>query len=294
MAIAYSAASPPDTDKYKETPAAAQDRVLTQAVLTRALAIERPSLLQMQLNSFPIGVVDSAHRTDSEWRTLWSSFFKGSLTKVALAGNRSRILYLNPIADVAVIVDCKPKDASANEPVMCGNLCAAPGEYLRGDSPRREPAWQASSDPFRAIRTGANTAVSGFTHFYGVDAKARSLAPVPDLCSRQAQAVAELRLFDLLRATKDFSAAAYQRALSAYIETKAAKLPKPGTDMTFEVLSHAQATLFSAAIPLGQSGWLVFLTPKHTGWDQALVLLTGKPGETLTVTSAGILSYAGT
>jgi len=289
LTVAMAATSLSEGGERKKPPSA-QSSVLTQAVLMRALAIERPGLLDTKLRSFPIGIVEGPHRQDREWRTLWSSFFKGALTKVELADRSSHILYFNPIVDVAVIVECKQDPSSKG--IVCGKLCAAPGEFLRGQSLVRAPAWLSSSDPIHAIRAGATDSIVAFGHLYGANAFKEGSSTV-NICSRQTQAVAELRLFDLLLASKEFKGQAYSAALAAYLKSKLAQSQETPKDPAFDVLSRIPGVNFSAAIPLGQDGWLVFLTPERTGWDQAFVFLRVAPRGTLTVASVGVLSYAG-
>jgi len=268
-----------------------QDSVLTQAVLMRAIAQERPGLLIKELQSFPIGIIDVPHRADPEWRSLWSSFFKGALTKVASPEHKATILYYNPIADVALTVQCRAQEA-ANRGPRCDRLCAAPGEFLRDQSPLRKPAWQSAADPLHAIRASTTDSIKAFSRHYGTSIS-EGPSTLSSLCSKNAQAIAELRLFDLIIASKDFDARAYTAAVAAYLAAHLAHPPKPATDAAFDVLARVRGTNFSGALPLGKEGWLVFLTPKTTGWDQALIFLQNAPGGHLTVSAARVVSYGG-
>jgi hypothetical protein len=266
--------------------------VLTQAVITRALGIENPAALAAQLSSFPSGLIAPAQRQDARWWTLWSLFFKGSLTKVGFGTRHPHILYLNPIADVAVIVECaKPKTATT---VLCRHLCAMPGETLGGEAPAKSPAWATSDDPLVAIQARARARIQGFTSIYDSNS---DRAVEPQLCSQNAQSIAEVRLLDLLLSTEGLSAHAFSKAVADYVVSKspkdsnrAAKGALP-SDTALAVFSRAPGLSFSAAVRVNKEGWLVFLTPKSTGWDQAAVTLKTEAGGALLVRSATVLSY---
>ena len=170
-----------------QAPDAAIRAVLSQAVLTRALAIENPVELSRHLTSFPPGFIEPKQRTSSEWRALWSLFFKGSMTKLALQARRPHILFLNPTADVAVIASC-PQFKSTGLPI-CRHLCAMPGEALGGETAGRHPSWTSSQKPFEAMQASAKARLQSFGSLYD----SRSATVAPKLCSQNLQGIAEVR-----------------------------------------------------------------------------------------------------
>jgi hypothetical protein len=264
--------------------------VLTQAVLIRALGIERPTELRRQLNSFPLGMVRGQARESNEWRTLWSAFFKGALTKVDLLASHPRVLFLNPIADVAVIAECVP-DLHGMGKVLCEKLCAAPGEALGGETAERAPAWSHATDPVVSLRETARARLQAFKRLSEMDPKAAS-ASAEQLCSQKAQAAGEVRMLDLLIASRGFSASEFSSAVGSYLAQRVSKPPLQGTDTAYDVLTREPGLAFSAAIPLPKKGWIVFLTPKSTGWEQALVLLEQQEeGRSLRVKSARVIAF---
>jgi hypothetical protein len=265
--------------------------VLSQAVLTRALAIEKPGALTEHLASFPEGLIAPSERKSAQYRALWSLFFKGSLTKVSLNPHRPHILYLNPLADVAVIAECAKSKSTGK--ILCQHLCAMPGEALADEVATRSPYWVTSKRSLEAIQTVGAARVQSFTHIYE-SSVAKALSP--QLCSQKSQVIAEVRLLDLLLATENLNSRAFSKALADYGAAKAKEQPvstREGlpNDVTLSVLVRAPALSVSAAVPVRQEGWLVFLTPKSTGWTQAVLTLKKETGGALTLQSSTVLKF---
>jgi hypothetical protein len=261
--------------------------VLTQAVLMRALAIEQPASLGSQLNSFPLGFINMAHRNSPEWTTVWSTFFKGALTQVTLHAKSPRILYLNPVADVAVVARCDGASRGAGN-VRCGRLCAMPAELLGGINPSsRAPLWWNAANPLKALRDTAHQRVANFVAQYDSPRP----APARQVCSQVAQGGAEVRLLDLFLASDTFKNAAFSSAISSYLSARLSHPPPRGQDPAFEVLSGIKDLSLTAAIPLNKEGWIVFLTPKASGWSQAALILKSNSSSQLSVESADVMSF---
>jgi hypothetical protein len=264
--------------------------VLSQAVLTRALAIENPVAISRQLASFPVGLIAPAERSSGEWRALWSLFFKGSMTKLALQTPRRQILFLNPTADVAVIARCgKSKQTGM---LLCRHLCAMPGEALAGETAARQPGWTLSRKPIEALAASTKTRLQSFAGRYD----SMSAAAPPNLCSEESQAIAEVRLLDLLLSTEGLKASEFSRALANYSLTKAPALPvssrrAPPADPTLAILARIPGFSLSAALPTKEAGWLVFLTPKSSGWEQAVLVLKDLPQDALELKSLLVVKY---
>jgi hypothetical protein len=276
-----SASTAPDT---------ATRAVLSQAALTRALAIENPGALSQQLTSFPQGLIAPVQRTTTEWRALWSFFFKGSMTKLALRPAHPHIIFLNPTADVAVIASC-PKQESTGLPV-CRHLCAIPGEALAGETAARRPSWTSAKSPIEALEVGAKARLQSFASRYD----STSAGTAPKLCTEQSQAIAEVRLLDLLLSTEGLRANEFSQALANYSLSRAKALPVssrevPPADPTLAVLARIPGLSLSAALPLKEAGWLVFFTPKRNGWEQAVLVLQELPRSALELKSLLLVKY---
>jgi hypothetical protein len=264
--------------------------VLSQAVLTRALAIESPVALSEQLASFPPGLIAPAERSSGEWRALWSLFFKGSMTKLALQTPHPHILYLNPMADVAVIARCGKSKSTGM--LLCRHLCAMPGEGLVGETAARQPSWTSAKKPIEALEASAKARLQSFASLYD-----STSAGVPSkLCSEKSQAIAEVRLLDLLLSTEGLRASEFSLALANYSLTKAKALPvssraAPPADSTLAILARIPGFSLSAALPVKEAGWLVFLTPKRSGWEQAVLVLKDLPKGALELKSLLLVKY---
>jgi hypothetical protein len=279
---------------FKSQPA----EIIQKAVLTRALGIEGPKALASMLDTMPVGVLahDQAS-SDKRWM-LWSEFFKGSLTKLGNIDSRSPlIVFYNPMMDVAVFQGCEYPTGTAAP--VCQRLCAAPGEVLEGTEAARIPGWLKQGDVLKALQVNTAIRMTAFERYHPSNSKDAQLWD-KGLCSSKLQSIAELRLLETTTAITRLTVKRLTEAVARYVRVTAKEArghtvkgsKKREPDPVIELLAHLDTLSLSAAIPSSDHGWLVFLTPRHTGWILAVVVLEGAPNGQLTIRGARLLSLS--
>ena len=277
--------------------------IIQKAVLTRALGIEDPRELASMLDTMPPGLIAHDPSSAAQRSMLWSAFFKGSLTKLGNIDSRTPlIVFYNPIMDVAVFQTCEYPTGSAAP--TCQRLCAAPGELLEGAPPAKSPIWLAQPDALDALKANTAHRMAAFERDHPSAAKnAQSLDK--GLCSSKSQSIAELRLLQTTTALTQLNAKRLTEAVARYVRAaaKTAQTTRPQTgkpankrtpDPILELLAHLDTLSLSAAIPSADKGWLLFLTPRHTGWKLAVVRIDGAPNGQLTIRGARLLKFTST
>jgi hypothetical protein len=140
----------------------------------------------------------------------------------------------------------------------------------------------------------ARARIRGFARIYAAYPTATARV---QHCTQKAQAIAEVRLLDLSIATGRLNPNAFSKAIADYVVLRNSTPQAPHvkgavpTDLALGVFARAPALSLHAALPAKDEGWIVLLSPKATGWDQAAVTLKTTPGGALTVQSATILSF---
>jgi hypothetical protein len=261
-------------------------RLVAQSVLTRTLAIEDPMTISRQADSMPEGLLARDPSTRLQRGTLWSFFFKGTLTKLVLANSpEPLILYYNPILDAAVVEGCHQTGQS----FVCDELCAFPGEAIEGVKPSRMPSWYAAPSPLEALR---RLAAQRLTSMAAV--QSGTVATWKQrLCSRDHQSAAETRLLDSFINVTHLDLRGLANAITVYLvdqarADRAAAQVTSRRDPAARILANLETLSISGALPLGKNAWVVFLTPKRTGWLQSAVLFKETAAGRMKVQSAAV------
>jgi hypothetical protein len=259
--------------------------VIVQAVLTRALAIEAPEQFARRFGSWPQGLLQTSvaaadHPTDKA--RLWSLYFRGALIKLSDAQTQTSlplIFYYNPISDVSVVQGCE-RDRK-NNGVACRHLCAFPGAKLDNSVLTRPPPWLSAKDPIGALEKSVSSMLTGTSNTGrspgGTDRQAL-------YCEPRLQTAAEVRLLDAAQSLSGLDASRFTLAVAKYLSDAEARSqnrshatderPVRGApDPVIAVLAHLKDFSLSGAARVHQEGWLVFLTPKKTGWRHAVLFL---------------------
>jgi len=264
--------------------------VLREVVTTRAVAIEAPGSLHAKLDAMPVGPM-GRNPADAQQRALaWSAFFRGTLVKLGRLPSEAPVaLYYNPVLDVGVLQSCNVPAKSG--PVTCQFVCALPGEVLTGGALVASPRWLAEPDPLVAVTRNAGLRTAGFAKTFPPNA-AVSGTPPSQLCSAKNQALAEVRVMEGLVSMAAVDPTAIGQAIGDYLSrTNAKGAPVTPADAELRgLLSHLSSLSLSGAVALADHGWVLFLTPKATGWRQVALVVgpSGKRG--LKLEAAKVLS----
>lgn len=188
------------------------DVVLMNATRLRALGIEIPQLIVRDLDRMPTGVFERTAASAAARAQVWSFFFTGTLLKAGgLAGDHPVTMFLNPLADVAVLQYC---DRGASGELTCDRVCAIPGERLasvRKAKPTRIPTWVSAPSPFEKLAATARIRLADFAARYTT----KGSGPTPEnLCAPAEQVAAEIRLIDLAQAISQVKPSAFTAALT--------------------------------------------------------------------------------
>jgi hypothetical protein len=255
--------------------------VLEQSILTRAIGIEAPNRLVELLDTMPSGVVPRDATSAKTRAALWSLFFHGSMTKLArVPSPLPLIAFYNPIADVAVIQGCKVNPVS--RAVSCPQACAVPGEVLSGEPPGLSPSWVISSEPIEAVQRITGGRMRAFA--------ATNPAGSPEVvhwrdsyCSSEFQTTAERRLISLASMVGQIDPHKILAAGIDYVTTSAKiQAAKHSTnvpdkpDTVIDLLAHLKELSISGAATGPAGNWIIFWTPKHNGWHDAVLYLATK------------------
>lgn len=299
MKPATSAAVAPPPSSSPAGPFQSQPaEIIQKAVLTRALGIEEPKALASMLDTMPVGVLAHDEASSDKRGMLWSEFFKGSLTKLGSIDSRSPlIVFYNPMMDVAVFQGCEYPTGTASP--VCQRLCAAPGEVLEGTQATRTPGWLRQGDVLKTLQVNTAIRMTAFERDHPSHSETNEHWD-KGLCSSKLQSIAELRLLETTTAITQLNVKRLTEAVARYVRVtakeahghtvKGSKRRVP--DPVMELLAHLDTLSLSAAIPSSDHGWLVFLTPRHTGWKLAVVVLDGASNGQLTIRGARLLSLS--
>lgn len=266
---------------------------LREAVTTRALAVEAVGVIEPLLQSMPIGVMArdpvSLHRR----QLAWSVFFRGTLLKLGQMQSTTPLaLHYNPLLDVAVIQGCNLGRGGLTQ---CTKLCAFPGETLAGTTPASVPSWFAGtdSDPLKRMSDLAASRVRSFARNYPVD----STNAVPwrkKYCSSALQSIAELRIAQGLLSMSKLQPERLGSGVRDYLRSSSGTGANPRKSQDAELhglLENLSALSLSGAVALTDHGWLLFFTPKTTGWRQVALLVRPASKGNLRLESARIVSF---
>ena len=288
-AIAFMALQEPTTAPTSPDPR----KALIDAATTRALGIESPAAIRLQLDAMPVGVLDRNPDAQQYRETLWSLFFKGSLLKLGdLASERPLALLYNPLLDIALVQGCEV--AANGQPVKCDTLCALPGEALAGGAVTPAgPDWLVADDPLLQLQQLTSTRVRSFEQAHPPDG-ANAAPWREDYCKEKLQTAAELRLIAGAGALSGLDSTAFQVAIADYIQkaaSKAGQSDSANDDVVLQLLLNASELSLAGAVPLGDQGWLVFLMPNRNGWRQAVLQLSKAPDGRLAIEGAHLMSF---
>jgi len=178
-------------------------------------------------------------------------------------------LYYNPMLDVGVVQRCQASTQGTN----CQSLCALPGEVLSGEALQSPtPQWINTADPLNSM-----TAIAGqrMAAFENADPPESDSVGTVNYCSERSQAAAEVRLSQASSALTGVDPVQLRHAIAAYIADAAATISthSGSQDAVLRLLMSADQLSLTSAVALGDDGWLVFFTPKKTGWHQAALML---------------------
>jgi hypothetical protein len=268
--------------------------ILDQSILTRAVGIERPSALMSLLDSMPPGLLPRDANSRKLRAAVWSLFFRGSMTKLArVPSRRPFIVFYNPIADVAVIEGCVV-DPKTNR-TSCQRACAIPGEILTKSPASSRPSWLLSRNPITALQAFAGARMRAIGLANPV-ASQKTVQWQRIFCSEKNQRSSEKRLISLAMSSRKFDARKFREAAGHYIAHAIRNASEPqlagSKDDIVSVLAHLNELKMSAAIPVPQGGWLVFLTQKRSGWHMAVLGASSDGAGKMIIASARLLSIS--
>jgi hypothetical protein len=270
--------------------------ILQNAVLTRALGIESPSAIEPQLDGMPNGFFARNQNTLPQRLTIWSFFFKGTLTKLGRLNSPSPlIVYYNPIVDVAVVEACRYEGSVVN----CTEACALPGESMDNFEASRVPVWLEQDRPLDAFERNAGTRMAVFERDQPADA-GQANPWRAKYCSEHLQSEAEVRLIDAYAQFSRLDKSALAGAISRYVvkhgrpigRRQVSKTPVKSIDATFAMLTHLDQFSVSGFFSPSDGTCLLFLTPKKTGWYQAVLLIEKSSTDALEIRSARIVRFS--
>jgi hypothetical protein len=269
--------------------------VLQNAVLTRALGIESPRAITPQLDAMPKGVITRDQSTLPQRLTIWSFFLKGTLIKLGrLNSPNPVIVFYNPLVDVALVQGCHYDRAV----IKCDQACALPGESMDNLKAARVPAWLLEKLPMDAFERTAGIRMAVFERDQPAD------ATVSDdwrskYCSEHLQSEAELRILDAYTLLSGLDRPALTAAIAGYVRQHLPMLaksqvraPKRRLDPTLTVLTHLGDFSLSGFLSPTDRTSLVFLTPKKTGWHQAVLKVWKQPTGALEIRGIRVLQLS--
>jgi hypothetical protein len=203
------------------------------------------------------------------------------MTKLArVPSAQPLIVFYNPIADVAVLQGCKVDPVT--RAMLCAQACAVPGEVLSGEAPGLSPRWVISSDPVEALQRITGARMREFA--------AANPAGSPEVvhwrhsyCSSEFQTASEKRLISLAaivgRVDPRKILAAGVNYVTNSVKVQAAKRSANAPDepdTVIDLLAHLKELSISGAATGPTGNWIIFWTPKHNGWHDAVLYLATK------------------
>lgn len=273
--------------------------VVRDAAAIRALGIESPGRILPLLNRMPPGLLPRDGKSVKPRLALWSLFFKGSMIELGrLSSADPLIFYFNPLEDVGLVMGC-PYDTKTGKP-NCIEACTFPGELLRNETPRRDPSWVQAKDPFVALEENSDLQLTAFAANEPVTAAAAD-SWKGTYCSTRLQSMAEVRLLDAAQRFARLNPKALKAAVARYLENyrphalkaKAARSDPPvNGDLTFKILFKLSKFSLSGAWRVAHHEWLLFLTPRHSGWGDATLLLKQGQKGTLSVIGSRLFVFS--
>jgi hypothetical protein len=269
--------------------------VLQNAVLTRALGIESPKAITPQLDAMPKGVITHDQDTLPQRLTIWSFFLKGTLIKLGRINSPNPIIvFYNPLMDVALVQGCHYNEAV----IKCDQACALPGESMDNFKAARAPAWLLAKLPMDAFEHTAGIRMAVFERDQPAD------ATISDdwrskYCSEHLQSEAELRILDAYTMLSGLDRPALTAAIAGYVTQHSPKLgksqppaSKKRVDPTLTLLTHLGDFSLSGFLSSTDRTSLVFLTPKKTGWHQAVLQVRKQPTGALEIRGVRVLQLS--
>jgi hypothetical protein len=219
----------------------------------------------------PSAVLPRDASSDANRLLVWSLFFKGSMIKLGrLATPTPEIAYYNPILDVVLIENCRYSNVDGKP--RCLHMCAKPGEALIGEPLALSPGWLKERDPLEALRHEAAKRMAVFDKLTQESAQTANGMT----CTVKEQAASELRVVDAAQTLAHIPVDEFSRAIAAYISKTAqsgrARRPatgsSPSADRVLKVMMHLDQLTLSGAVTTGKQDWLLFFTPKRSGWGE--------------------------
>jgi len=249
------------------------DVVLMSATRLRALAIETPSLIVADLDRMPPGIFERTEPARKVRAQVWSLFFSGTVLKAGgLSGDYPVTLFLNPLADVAVLQYC---DRTPSGELACLQTCAITGERLapvRKQKPHRAPEWTAAEFPVEQLTKNARGRLASFAERFPL----KSMGAKPEqLCSPQEQVAAEIRLVDLMEAVSRVKPA----ALSAALECATTGKPACSSQMIADAqtrqrvidLTRSKGGVAVTGVIHSAGQMKILVVPKLSAWQLGMV-----------------------
>jgi hypothetical protein len=266
---------------------------LRQVVTTRALAIESPASIAIQLDTMPTGNFNRARELAAYRQTRWSLFFKGTLVKLGrTASTEPLAVFYNPILDVAVIEGCGASNPGSSS--TCQSLCAIPGETLSSDPIKSAvPSWLSATDPLQELSRIAGARMLAFEKAHPPNAT-DTVRWETSYCSRQLQSAAEARIARANANLADLDVGSLSDSISEYLKHAQAfgAHNAAANDIVLPFLMRLPYLSLSGAVETGDQGRIVFLTPKHTGWRQAALILQSDAKGKLTILGVRLLKIS--
>lgn len=266
---------------------------LREAVTLRALGIESPGAIESLLTTMPIGTMGRDAESSTQRQLAWSTFFRGTLLKLGqLKSSTPLALHYNPLIDVAVVQACQlAADALS---LSCTELCALPGEALSSTPPAAEPAWMSETDPLTALTQLAAVRTGAFAKAHPADSSVG--APWRErYCKADLQSIAELRILQGMLSTAEVDSRALGGAVAAFLKRTGTPERQPVSEVDAEVrglLANLSALSLAGAVSTGDGGWLLFFTPKRSGWRQVVLVVGRAPKQGLELKGAKVLSIS--